>query len=178
MFKESIPCNFKPANSCVITSKKLLKCNLCRFGIGFTIWGVKKTENAVLNGFEIQMVSRFNFKMSSGWFFRNDSWQSLKFFFFLLKLLIILGGQVLSEVLIVWACLWIRLSVLLCFCVHTCGLQVTWRRSVGIQFRGCCSPAARTTPSSCGTSGAAKEPPSNCRDTSRNRENPCGNFDF
>lgn len=93
--------------------------------------------------------------------------------FFLLKLLIIVGSQVLSEVLIVSACLWIHLFLLLCSpYTPDLWLQVTWLRSVGIQFRGCCSPAAQTTPSSCGTSGAAKEPPSNCRDTSRNREIP------
>lgn len=59
-----------------------------------------------------------------------------------------------------------------CCCVfRTCvWLQVTWLRFVGIQFRGYYSLAAQTTPSSCGTSGAAKEPPSNCRDTSRKKE--------
>lgn len=46
--------------------------------------------------------------------------------------------------------------------------QVTSRRCAGTRCRGCSSPAARTTRSSCGTSEGAKAPPSNCRDTSEN----------
>lgn len=67
-----------------------------------------------------------------------------------------------------------------CCCVlRVClWLQVAWLRFVGIQFRGCFSPAAQTTPSLCGTSGAAKEPQLNCRDTSRTKEIPveCSNL--
>lgn len=61
---------------------------------------------------------------------------------------------------------------LLSLCVRFCVLlffpQVMLRRCVGTPFRGCCSPAAQTTPSSCGTSEGAKALPSSCKDTSKN----------
>lgn len=60
----------------------------------------------------------------------------------------------------------------LCGCLCCALPQVMSRRCVGTQFRGCCSPAARTTPSSCGTSEGAKAPPSNCKDTSENHKPP------
>ncbi len=66
--------------------------------------------------------------------------------------------------------------VCVCVCVFVCCglLQVMWRRCVGTRSRGCCSPAAQTTPSSCGTSEGAKARPSKCKDTSTHHKHPQG----
>lgn len=71
-------------------------------------------------------------------------------------------------------CHWCVLFTYLSLCVSECCavLQVMWRRCAGTRSRGCCSPAAQTTPSSCGTSEGAKAPPSNCRDTSKPHRRP------
>lgn len=50
--------------------------------------------------------------------------------------------------------------------------QVMWLHCVGTRSRGCCSPAAQTTPSSCGTLEGAKALPSSCKGTSKNRQHP------